>query len=135
MTIIARSIDAISAMPPDATLEKLALLCTFSLTTAPGKLHVSTFPFGSLLPYCRARAGLLGHANSSCAGQLLTMSKQRSSQGSISLYGPGLICSSIIGFRLLLYPKRSRIVALNSALLLLANGTVPSGKFALMFRG
>ena len=135
MTNIARSVDATSARPLDGTFDKLALLFTFSLTTAPGKLQVRVFPAGSLAPYCRALAGMSGHAKPSVAGQLLTISKQRSSQGNISLYGPGLMSSSIIGLRLLLNPKRSRLVALNAALILLANGMVPLGKGALMLRG
>jgi hypothetical protein len=134
-TSIARSADATSARPLDEMFDELALLFTFSLTTAPGKLQVRVFPAGSRVPYCRALAGGSGHAKPSFAGQLLTISKHRSSQGNISLYGPGLIFSSIIGLRLLLYPKRSRWVALNAALILLANGMVPSGRGALMLRG
>ena len=131
----AATMRAISATLPERASRLPAAPCKFNFTTAPGKLHVKFLSSGSRVPYVSSRAGLLGHANLSCAGQLRTMSKHRSSQGFSSLYGPGWISLSISGFRDLLKAKRWRCVVLNSLVKLLLNAKVPSGKGTSMFRG
>lgn len=125
---------AIKTAKPDLTSNTPAAPRIFNLTTAPGKLHLNSISFGSLFPYANSLAGLFGHANANFAGQLRTMSKHRSSQGSISLYGPSGVTGSIPGLRVLLYPSRSRLASLNSFDTLPLNVWEPSLSGAFMLR-
>jgi hypothetical protein len=132
---LAATVTAIRTVKPSLTPNIPATPRIFSLTTAPGKLHLNSISFGSRFPYANSLAGLFGHANANFAGQLRTMSKHKSSQGNISLYGPSGVTGSMPGLRVLLYPSLSRLVSLNSFETLPLNVEEPSLSGAFIFRG
>lgn len=131
---LAATNTAIKTSIPILTSNMPAAPRIFSLTTAPGKLHRNSISFGSLFPYANSLAGLFGHANANFAGQLRTISKHKSSHGNISLYGPSGVTGSMPGLRVLLYPRRARLVSLNSLDTFPLNVREPSLSGAFIFR-